>query len=267
MSPSPAARTTLIAGDVGDIEVFEFGEADDVLICAAGNGRPASQFDDSAARLAETGIRVVTFNSRGIGRSTGSLDGLTLHDFADDVWRIADSIECASVHLLGKAFGNRVMRTASSDRPDRVATITLLAAGGEIPPADEVQTKFRRYFDPTITREEWVQLHAEVNYAPANAHLAAAAADLGTFPVVAGAQAKAVAGTPTDEWLQGGTAPMLVMVGLDDVVAPPENGLRLAMSRPHTTLVGLSNCGHSMLDEQPDTIIRLLARFVRERSL
>lgn len=267
MSTSPAARTTLLAGADGDIEVFEFGEADDVLICAAGNGRPAAQFDEAAVRLADSGLRVVTFNYRGIGRSTGSLEGLTLHDFANDVWRIADWIGCPTVHLLGKAFGNRVMRTASSDRPEDVATITLLAAGGEIPPSAEVQTRFRRYFDPSISKQEWVQLHAEINYAPANAHLAAAAADLGTYPAVAGSQARAVETTPPEEWLLGGTAPMLVMVGLDDVVAPPENGLRLAESRPDATLIGLSNCGHSMLDEQPDTIIRLLARFLRERRL
>jgi pimeloyl-ACP methyl ester carboxylesterase len=267
MSRIPAVRTTTFAGHDGEIEVFEFGEGDEIVICAAGNGRPAAQFDEAAAQLADTGFRVVTFNYRGIGRSTGPLDGITLHDFANDVWTIADSLECASVHLLGKAYGNRVMRAASSDRPDRVATITLLAAGGEISPTVEIQTKFRRYFDPSISPQEWTQLHAEVNYAPANAHLAVAAADLGRFPLVAGAQAKASELTPPEEWLQGGTAPMLVMVGLDDLVAPPENGLRLAESRPDTTLIGLPNCGHSMLDEQPETIIRLLGHFLRERSL
>ena len=63
------------------------------------------------------------------------------------------------------------------------------------------------------------------------------------------------------------TASMVVMVGLDDVVAPPENGLRLAKARPGTTLTGLPNCGHSMLDDQPDAIVRLLARFLHHRSL
>ena len=267
MSPLPPSRSSTIAVDGGEIELFEFGDSGELLICAAGNGRPASQFDQSARQLAAAGFHVVTFNYRGIGRSTGQLAELTLHDFADDVWAIADSFDCATVHMLGKAFGNRVMRAASSDRPDRVATITLLAAGGEIAPSAEVQAKFRRYFDPSISKEDWARLHAEINYAPANAHLAAAAADLGTFPLVAGAQAKAVEATPPDEWLHGGTAPMLVMVGLDDVVALPENGLRLAATRPHTTLVGLPNCGHSMLDEQPEAILGLLTHFLRHRSL
>ncbi len=267
MSPLPPRRASTIAGDGGDIELFEYGESGDLLICAAGNGRPAAQFNEFATQVAGAGFHVATFNYRGIGRSSGRLTELTLHDFGNDVWTIADSLGAAKVHLLGKAFGNRVMRAASCDRPDRVATITLLAAGGEIAPAVEVQAKFRRYFDPSISREDWIGLHAEINYAPANAHLASAAADLGTYPLVAGAQAQAVEATPLDEWLHGGTAPMLVMVGLDDVVAPPENGLRLAEARPDTTLIGLPNCGHSMLDEQPEAILRMLTRFLRHRSL
>ena len=177
---SPPSRSTTIAGEDGEIELFEYGDAGELLVCAAGNGRPASQFDTFARQLAGAGFHVVTFNYRGIGRSTGSLEQLTLHDFGNDVWTIADSFGAGTVHLLGKAFGNRVMRTASSDRPDRVATITLLAAGGEIAPSAEVQAKFRRYFDPAISKDDWAQLHAAINYAPANAHLAAVAADLGT---------------------------------------------------------------------------------------
>jgi pimeloyl-ACP methyl ester carboxylesterase len=267
MSVLPPNRSSTIAGADGEIELFEFGDSGDLLICAAGNGRPAAQFDEFATQLAGAGFHVVTFNYRGIGRSTGTLADVTLHDFGDDVWAIADSLDCSTVHLLGKAFGNRVMRTASSDRPDRVATITLLAAGGEIAPSAEVQAKFQRYFDPLISKDDWIRLHAEINYAPANSHLAAAAADLGTYPLVAGAQAKAVEATPLDEWLYGGVAPMLVMVGLDDVVARPENGLRLAEARSNTSLIGLPNCGHSMLDEQPEAIVRWLSRFLHHRSL
>ena len=54
----------------------------------------------------------------------------------------------ATFTLAGKTFGNRVMRTASSDQPDRVASITLLGAGGEIPPAPDVQQKYLRFTDP-----------------------------------------------------------------------------------------------------------------------
>jgi pimeloyl-ACP methyl ester carboxylesterase len=261
------SRGTVVETDSGKIETFLFGESGDLVICASGNGRPAAQYNDFAERLCNTGVRVVTYNYRGIGNSIGPTTNLTLHDFGCDVWAIADHFGGPRVHLVGKAFGNRVMRTASADAPDRVTTITLIAAGGEIQPDSETRAKFRRYFDPTLSRSEWTQLHAEINYAPANAHLAAEAADLGTYPHIAASQAAASEATAATEWLRGGTAPMLVITGLDDRIAPPENGLRLATSRPRTTLVGLPNCGHSMLDEQPEAILRLLTTFLRNGAL
>ena len=267
MKSAHAPQSSVVDSPAGDIEIFRFGQTGELIICAAGNGRPAAQFAPFAQELAANDYRVVTFNYRGIGRSNAPIEELTLHDFGQDVWSIADSLECETVHLLGKAFGNRVMRTASSDQPERVSTITLVAAGGEVQPTEATQTKFRRYFDTSLSREEWAQLHAEINYAPVNAHLASAAADLGTYPLVAGAQAAAVLATPPDEWLNGGTAPMLVMVGLDDLVAPPVNGLSLAESRPNTWLVGLPDCGHSMLDEQPDAIMRSVTGFLRHKHL
>jgi pimeloyl-ACP methyl ester carboxylesterase len=88
------------------------------------------------------GFRVVTFNYRSIGCSEGPIDGLTLHDFGRDVWAIANYLDCDKMHLVGKAIGNRVMRAASNDNPERVATITLIAAGGAIQPDAETQAKF-----------------------------------------------------------------------------------------------------------------------------
>ena len=120
--PTAGADATSIIrdGDV-EIEVFVFGEGQTTLIIAAGNARPAAQLDGLAQSIAASGIRVVTYNYRSIGASKGPIVGTTLHDFADDVWRIADSLGLEKVHLAGKTFGNRVMRTAAADKPDRVA--------------------------------------------------------------------------------------------------------------------------------------------------
>jgi hypothetical protein len=43
-----------------------------------------------------------------------------------------------------ETFGNRVMRTAASDQPDRVASIILIGAGGQILPSEETQALYRR---------------------------------------------------------------------------------------------------------------------------
>ena len=56
---------------------------------------------------------------------------------------------------------------------------------------------------------------------------------------------------------------MLVIVGLQDPVAVPANGLELATQRPDTWLLGLPDCGHNMVDEQPETLSSAIAEFVQ----
>ena len=248
------------------LEFFTFGSGHETLILAAGNGRPASDLNELADGVAREGIRVINFNYRGIGLSEGPIEELTLHDYANDVWGVADSIGGTHVHLGGKAYGNRVMRTASSDQPSRVRSIILYAAGGEVPPDSETAALYRRYTDPSVSKEEWLRLHAEINFAPVHADKARLSAERGAYPHLAALQAKAAQNTPLQDFLRGGTAPMLVMTGLDDRVAVPQNALNIAMSRPDTRLVGIPNCGHNMIFEVLDDLVTYTVEHIQRCS-
>ena len=256
-------ETRIIKDKEIEIEAFVFGKGNQTLIIASGNGRPAADLEDLAKGIAEDGIRVVTYNYRTIGASKGPIIGVTLHDYAQDVWRIADAMGVKKVHLAGKTYGNRVVRTAATDRPERVLSITLIGAGGEILPSAEIQTKYRRYINPNLPREEWIKLQAELMFAPGNEHLASRSAELGEYPELAAAQIKATNVTPKSEWTGAGTAPMLVLTCLQDLVAVPENGLNLAKDRQDTWLVGIPGCGHNMVFEQPEALRRLIIEFIK----
>lgn len=249
-----------------NIEAFVFGEGTATLVLAAGNGRPASQLTDLAQAIAATGLRTVVYNYRGIGASDGPLDGATLVDYGNDVWVIADALGAQKVHLAGKTFGNRVMRAASQLKPDRVATIILIGAGGEVEPARETIALYKRYTDPGLSRSEWRSLQARLMYAPGNEHLAEKDADEGQFPAVAAAQVEASEVTPKAAWSMGGTAPMLAITCLLDRVAVPENAYKIAGARPNTWLAGLPGCGHNMINEQPEELRRLIVDFIHARS-
>jgi pimeloyl-ACP methyl ester carboxylesterase len=256
----------LISAHGQTIEAFIFGEGPETLIMAAGNGRPAVQLMDLAKAIASPGIRAVVYNYRGIGASDGPLDGLTLVDYGNDVWAIADALGVQKVHLAGKTYGNRVMRAASQTRPDRVATIVLVGAGGEVQPSPETIALYKRYTDPDVPKSEWLSLQAKLMYAPGNEHLAEKDAGEGQFPAVAAAQVKASEATPKDAWSMGGTAPMLAITCLLDRVAVPENAYKIAETRPNTWLAGLPGCGHNMINEQPEELRRLIVDFIRARS-
>ena len=80
-------------------------------------------------------------------------------------------------------------------------------------------------------------------------------------------QGAAVRRTPTDDWWSGGGAPMLVVQGLDDRIAPPANGRALRDERVNTTLIELDGAGHALLPEQPDAIGAAVLDFLQQRTL
>ena len=261
-----APRSRLVtAGDGTTVEYFTYGNGAETIVMVAGNGRTAMDLHGIALRVAHAGLRVVLVSHRGIGGSVGPLETATLHDLAGDVWRVADALRLERVHLLGKTFGQRIMRTASADQPDRVLSLIALAAGGEIPPGSEVVDAYRRMRTPGIAPEEWLRLSAFANFAPGNADKARLGVG-GSVASVATAQLSISDRTPTAEWALGGTAPMLILQGLEDKVAVPQNAINLATRRPNSWLVGLPNCGHNMVFEQPDEIAVQIVAFVRNHA-
>ena len=100
--------------------------------------------------------------------------------------------------------GNRVVRAAAADRPERALSVTLIGAGGEILPLAGVQAKYRRYLDPNTSKEEWLKLQAELMFAPGNQHLASRSGEGGKYPELAAAQVKASNATPKSDWTGAG---------------------------------------------------------------
>jgi pimeloyl-ACP methyl ester carboxylesterase len=81
------------------------------------------------------------------------------------------------------------------------------------------------------------------------------------------AQRAALAATLAAEWLDAGTAPLLVVQGLDDALAPPANGREMkARLGERVRLVEIAGAGHAMLPEQPAAIAAALVAFFTEGS-
>jgi pimeloyl-ACP methyl ester carboxylesterase len=258
--------TQIIRGGAIEIETFTYGDGSETLIIAAGNGRPAAQLEELARDISARGLQVVTYNYRTIGGSNGRIDGITLLEYAQDVWRIADAMGLKKVHLAGKTYGNRVMRAAAAAQPERTLSIILIGAGGDILPSDEVQAMYWRYVDPNTSKKEWQRLQGELMFAPGNEYLASRSASIGSYPELAAAQVKSSNATPKSEWVGGGTAPMLILTCLQDRIAVPENALNLAKSRPGSWMVGIPGCGHNMIYERPEDLIRLIVNFLAQHS-
>jgi pimeloyl-ACP methyl ester carboxylesterase len=99
--------------------------------------------------------RVVTYDHRGHGCSTktGSLEGYTIRQLADDLAAFLEAVGGGPVDLLGHSMGGRVVMTMVLARPDLVRSLILMdtSAWSFQPPDEEMRTlvhQFIHSFDP-----------------------------------------------------------------------------------------------------------------------
>ncbi|MDZ7728767.1 MAG: alpha/beta hydrolase [Dehalococcoidia bacterium] len=84
----------------------------------------------------------------------------------------------------------------------------------------------------------------------------------GWWPCAAAAQALATRRTPTEEWWHAGTAPVLVVQGMQDRLAPPGNACALQEDLgDRVTLVEVEGAGHALLPEQPEAVATAVKSF------
>ena len=229
----------------------------------ANGGCSTSYFDRFGQHLASTGLQIVAINMRGVGSSQGPLEGITLHDLAADVAGVIDALDCAPVHVLGHALGNRIARCLAADHPALVRSVILLAAGGLIGPLTPLGSAFRNARESkkrgtecvTVLGARWLSPSSDPNVLQS----------VECWPMVHIAHLATSQPTRLEEWWTAGTAPILVVQGLDDEAAPPGNGYALRDQlgeRVH--LVDLPHAGHFLVLEQPDTVIEAVTNFIGE---
>ena len=218
-------------------------------------GRPASDFDRLAADLRAAGFEAVALDP------PHSMPGEpTLHDLAHVVIAELAARGFDRVHLLGHAFGQRLARCVVADAPDRVASLVMLAAGGLVHMAPEIATSLLACFDDTLPADEHLHHVRSVFFADGNDP--AVWVD-GWMRDVALLQSGAVQRTPPGEWTGVAAARVLVVQGLQDACAVPENGRRYAAMHPdRVQLVEIDGAGHALLPERPEAISAAVLAFL-----
>jgi pimeloyl-ACP methyl ester carboxylesterase len=260
------ATTTMMDATNGParLRVFTAGDGPTVVMLAHIGGGPP-ELEPLAQRLVAAGLRVVLPEPRGYGESVGPLEGVTLRDLAADVAQAIETVGGAPVVVAGHTFGNRLARMLAQDRPDLVRGVILMAAGGKFPPsAEAAQIGQTLYHIIPIERR---RVAAKMLFFGPQSNpttddidiiLNSISSDTGKM------QLAAMNRVPVESWWPGGKGPMLVIQGLADVSAPPENGRSLKIDYPdRVTLVELAGLGHFMTRERPDLVAEAIIAFVR----
>lgn len=236
------------------------GETAPTLCLIASTGRGPDDFLHLAEALATGGLRVVLPWPRGMGDSTGPLEGIDFHDLAGDAAAaLAAEKGAGGAVVAGHAYGCWIARTVAQDRPELIDGLVLLAAGGGKWPA-ELSRAIEVAMDPDAPEDDRL-----------------AALRLGFFaeghdprPWLQGwngalvvAQRAARARTERDSWWPSGRAPVLDVVGLQDPFRPAgARDFYLREFAPRVTLATVDGASHALPDEKPAEVAALMLPWI-----
>jgi pimeloyl-ACP methyl ester carboxylesterase len=254
-------QTRAVAYDQIRLTVLDQGRGAPIVMIPS-LGRGASDFDDLAERLTAAGYRVVRLQPRGVGGSVGPMTGLSMHNLADDVAHVITGLHLGHAIVLGHDDGNRIARATAAYHPDLVSAVILVGAGGKVKPDPAAWTALNACFDATLSADRHLAAVAEAFFAPGNDP---SPWRDGWYPEVAKMERGASIATPVADWWTAGSAPILVVQGDQDRIAPPQNAALLkADVGARAEVVYVDHAGHALLPEQPKALADAIIAYLRK---
>ncbi|MDP3564886.1 MAG: alpha/beta hydrolase [Methanoregula sp.] len=204
-------------------------------------------------------FRVIIFDNRGMGSSSGSDEPFTLPRLARDTALLMDALGISSAHIIGHSMGASIAQELVLGFPGKVSRLILVSGtcgGAESVPmqpetmarltdkSGTVQEVTSRMFS-LLFPASWLSHHDPARYCPAideapgNEIVARQAA---AFSAWAGSFSR----------LGDIRSPALVLTGTDDVIVPPVNSRIISERIPGSTLVEIPGAGHGLMYQCPD---------------
>lgn len=250
------------------IEVLSQGKGPTVVILPS-LGRSGRDYDQVARYLVADGFRVLRPEPRGVGKSKGPMDNLSVHDFASDVAMVIEAKHAGPVVVVGHAWGNFAARQLAADRPDLVKGVVVAAASaGKVPPGSTekpINAEMRKAIDGAgdlkLSDAQRLVYLKEAFFAPGNDPSVWLG---GWHPETHEAEGHARNTTPVDDYFAAGKAPILDLQGENDAVAPRRFSQVLKnMLGDRVTVVVIPNAGHAMAPEQPKAMADAISIFAK----
>ncbi len=233
------------------------------LLLVMGLGMGSDAWHTLPDRLSRR-FRVVTFDNRGTGRSTGPRGGFRIRDLADDAARVLDAEGLHQAFVFGISMGGMIAQELALRHPPRVRALALGATFGghrrSRKPRPGVAldlllvtllSRRPRRMARLLVSDGFAARHPE--------RIEAWLAGLGRPPrSTVRRQLLAVALHEAEQRLRQLRVPTLVIGGDRDRLVPVENSRRLAALIPGARLVVLPGTGHAFPFERVDETVRIL---------
>ena len=246
-------RELLVEGRL-QIDVLVDGSGPAIVMLPSSQ-RDSLDFDPLAERVAGAGCTVRRPLPRGLARSRGPLQGLTLATLADDVALVIDRLGSGRAIVAGHAFGHFIARVADLNHPQRVRGVALLAAAARVFPPG-LTSALDIAADSDQPRAARLAALQQAFFAPGNEPSSWLA---GWHPRLRQYYRDAAAVPDKESWWPTSHSPLLDLQGACDPWRPEDtrNELRAVVGNRVTVEV-VAHASHALPTEQPAAVAAAL---------
>jgi 3-oxoadipate enol-lactonase len=234
-------------------------------------GTGAAIWKHQAGELARD-FTVVVPDLRGAGASDRPAGPYSLQDFVDDLHGLVDRLELAPVAVAGHSFGGSIVLECAAQYPDEVVAVVAVGGPTELPEqnregmrarAETVEREGMRAVAETVATNGTAPAFRDERPDEFRAYVELlASAD----PSGYAATCRVIADLDIGEHLERITAPVLLLAGDRDGVAPPELNRRNAGRIDRASFVEVPDSGHILPWERPEALLQAVRPFVLEHA-
>ena len=215
-------------------------------------------------------FRVIIFDNRGTGFSSGSAKEFSIPLLAADAAGLMDALGISSAHLVGFSMGASIAQELALAVPDRISRLVLVAGecGGSeavmMQPEIQAMLMDKRGSGAEIANRmfsllfppSWLAGHDPLRYCPEIRET--------TSEETAARQAAALFGWKGSfSRLAGIGSPTLVITGTEDTVVPAINSHIISKRIPRAERIEIPGAGHGLMYQVPDQFSSLVLDFLK----
>ena len=252
-----------------DIHYRIAGEGSETVVLVNGVGDDLECWTMQVAPLVAAGLRVITFDNRGVGRTSLPPGPYSSREMAADTKALADALGLETFHLVGVSLGGLVAQEYALSYPSDLRSVVL--ANTYARPDAYTRAAFDAWAQiaetggmPLMMRQQapWVFSPAFFEAQPQRLGAIVAEAEQSTQPAVSfSAQIAALVTHDSADRLAGLHTPALVIAADDDIVIRLSLSHRLFEELPRGSWEIVPG-GHAAFVENPDPWNRAVIAFI-----
>jgi pimeloyl-ACP methyl ester carboxylesterase len=161
-APQYQAEVQKVKTKHGDLAYYTRGKGEPVILLS-GFGMTMQHWDPEFIERLAMGNQLIIVDYRGVGESSGKVEGINSDDMAQDVITLMDELKIDKAHIVGWSLGSFVAQIVAEKNPDRVEQLVLIATapGGEeaVTAPKEIREKVQKNLGGS-----WEELYAPMMF-------------------------------------------------------------------------------------------------------